>query len=149
MFQYIICYWFNSWCLSCILGLWVSIHYMLLVQFNLRIFSNCSSLFQYIICCWFNMLKLLIQRIKFRFQYIICCWFNELAQLKVAKEFLFQYIICCWFKCTHSRFWKEIRVSIHYMLLVQKTTGIFGLLNLIKFQYIICCWFNSTNSNSK
>ncbi len=36
-------------------------------------------------------------------------------------------------------------VSIHYMLLVQKT-GILAVNIEFEFQYIICCWFNYLDS---
>ena len=48
---------------------------------------------------------------------------------------MFQYIICCWFKC---KFYEIQSVSIHYMLLVQKS--IIKNFILLCF-YIICCWF--------
>ena len=97
----------------------VSIHYMLLVQWN--VIQKCILIksfntlyvvgsiitffrfedlymFQYIICCWFKFLETNPQYLLSQFQYIICCWFNFSYSQTQKPLIRFQYIICCWFK---------------------------------------------------
>ena len=104
--------------------IFISIHYMLLVQIVSVSGIKTPTGFQYIICCWFKKYLSFFETLflyfntlyvvgsidpqkpisfnPFRFQYIICCWFKHCCYIASISAPIFQYIICCWFNmCSH------------------------------------------------